>query len=561
MEDLDKILTEDLSLNDKEIDKFKSLVSKNKSTMFKVLAKHSSVDTTKLLKAFSKFYKVNSVEIEKAKFHYKVLSLVPKELATKENIIAFEKAGNTILVAIADPGNKSTLDKIKKKTGLSVNPILALEDKIKEVIKKAYIKETRGIKISEKDFTSTTTERKERTVIGKTSSDSGPVITLVDDIIKECISRKASDIHIEPYEKSLRVRLRVDGSLFEIVSPPIGMKNALISRVKIMSGLNITETRLPQDGSINIEIEDRAIDFRVNTLPTAFGEKLVMRVLDKSNLQVDMQVLGFDNAQLSNFQKAIHYSNGIVLVTGPTGSGKTTTLYSALQELNTLDRNIMTSEDPVEYSLEGINQVQIKPAIGLDFSATLRSFLRQDPDIIMVGEIRDIETAEIAIKAALTGHLVLSTLHTNSATDTLSRLLNMGVAAFNLVAALKCITAQRLIRLICTECKKEDESFDKQQLIEVGIPEKHIPKIKIFNGEGCSSCNQSGYSGRVAVHEVLLVKEEIKNAILNNLSAMELKKIAMRLGMITLRQSALKKMITGETTFSEVLRITDDDRQ
>lgn len=389
--------------------------------------------------------------------------------------------------------------------------------------------------------------------------EDGPIIKLVNDILIQCKKTGASDIHIEPYEDFVRIRLRIDGSLKEINRPEGDMKGPLISRIKIMSKLNIAETRIPQDGAINIMIDNQPIDFRVSSCPTVFGEKIVMRILDKSNLQVDMTQLGFETKQLDDFKKCIAKPNGIVLVTGPTGSGKTTTLYSGIQELNKEDSNVTTSEDPVEYSLPGINQVQVKPDIGFNFAAALRSFLRQDPDVIMVGEIRDLETAEIAIKASLTGHMVLSTLHTNSATDTISRLLNMGAAPFNLVSSINCITAQRLLKLICEKCKEEDKEVTKETLVDLGIPEKFADRLKVMKGKGCDTCNGSGYKGRIAVHEVLVMNEELKVGILKGSSTDDLKKIAMRNGMNSLRQSALSKMAKGITTPAEVVRTTDND--
>jgi type IV pilus assembly protein PilB len=401
--------------------------------------------------------------------------------------------------------------------------------------------------------------KKGRTDISEAAKgDDAPIITLVNEVLVQCKRTGASDIHIEPYESFIRIRLRIDGSLREIKRPSGDMKGALISRIKIMAKLNIAESRIPQDGAINITIDNQPIDFRVSSCPTVFGEKIVMRILDKSNLQVDMTQLGFDIKQLTEFKNAIAKPNGIVLVTGPTGSGKTTTLYSAIQELNKEDLNITTSEDPVEYSLSGVNQVQMKPDIGFNFAAALRSFLRQDPDVIMVGEIRDLETAEIAIKASLTGHMVLSTLHTNSATDTISRLLNMGAAPFNLVSSLNCITAQRLMKKICERCKEEDPDATPEALISLGIPEKFSTKVKAMRGRGCDHCGNSGNKGRIAIHEVLVINDAIREAILKGIPTDEMKKIAMKNGMNSLRQSALNNMAKGITSMAEVVRTTDD---
>jgi type IV pilus assembly protein PilB len=371
----------------------------------------------------------------------------------------------------------------------------------------------------------------------------------------------ASDIHVEPYESYMRIRLRIDGVLQEIARPPAHMKAAVASRFKVMAGLKIEEKRLPQDGNINATIENKPIDFRINTLPTVHGEKIVLRILDKSSLQVDMTKLGFEQSDLNRFKDSIHKPFGMVLVTGPTGSGKTTTLYSALADLNQISDNIMTAEDPVEFTLEGVNQVHVKPEIGLTFADALKAFLRQDPDIVMVGEIRDRETGEIAIKAALTGHMVLSTLHTNSAADTVVRLQNMGLESFNLISALQCIVAQRLARRICVKCREPDPSLKPEYLVSLGVPPDVAAKSTAYKGRGCDHCNKSGYKGRTAIHEVMVINDDLREAIMKGAPAMTLKKIAMASGMRTLRQNALLKMLKGETDALEVVANTaaDDD--
>jgi type IV pilus assembly protein PilB len=384
-------------------------------------------------------------------------------------------------------------------------------------------------------------------------------VRLVNMLLIDAIRRNASDIHIEPYEKSFRVRYRIDGVLYEIMNPPLKLKNAITSRIKIMASLNIAERRLPQDGRIKIKLgEGKEMDFRVSVLPTLFGEKVVMRLLDKSNLQLDMTKLGFEQAQLDIFKDCIHRPYGMVLVTGPTGSGKTTTLYSALSELNKTTDNISTAEDPVEFNLAGINQCQMADSIGLNFAAALRSFLRQDPDIIMVGEIRDFETAEIAVKAALTGHLVLSTLHTNDAPSTVSRLLNMGLEPFLVTASVNAILAQRLARKICVECKKEVR-VEPQQLIDLGVPAAEAAAGKVCEGAGCRACNGTGYKGRIALYEVMALTDELKDLVLQGVSSLELKRAAMRSGMKTLRQAALGRLMNGTTTISEVIRCSAAD--
>jgi type IV pilus assembly protein PilB len=390
--------------------------------------------------------------------------------------------------------------------------------------------------------------------LGKAAEDA-PVVKLVNLILTDAIKKGASDIHIEPYEKIFRVRYRIDGVLYDVMQPPARLRAAITSRVKIMAQLDIAERRLPQDGRIKIKMGGREMDYRVSTLPTLFGEKVVMRLLDKGNLQLDMTKLGFDPQVLSDFEAALLLPYGMVLVTGPTGSGKTTTLYSALNRLNTTETNIMTAEDPVEFNLSGINQVQTKAEIGLSFAAALRSFLRQDPDVIMVGEIRDFETAEIAVKAALTGHLVLSTLHTNDAPSTISRLLNMGVEPFLVAASTNVIVAQRLARRICQGCKQV-VPVPAQALTSVGFDAEEAKTLKVMKGKGCMSCSETGYKGRVALYEVMVIKENIKEAVLQGASAMELRELGRKNGMQTLREAGLQKMREGVTTVEEVLRVT-----
>jgi type IV pilus assembly protein PilB len=386
-----------------------------------------------------------------------------------------------------------------------------------------------------------------------------PIVKLVNGILINAIKERASDLHVEPYENSLRVRQRVDGVMYTVMNLPVKIKNAVTSRIKIMANLDIAERRLPQDGRIKLKLgKKREIDFRVSTVPCLFGERTVLRLLDKSNLQVDLTRLGFEEETLKEFMDALDKPYGKILVTGPTGSGKTTTLYSALHHLNKIGVNISTAEDPVEYNFLGINQVQVKEEIGLTFAAALRSFLRQDPDIIMVGEIRDFETAEIAVKAALTGHLVLSTLHTNDAPGTVSRLLNMGIEPFLVAASVILIASQRLVRVVCTSCK-EEEKIPVPALVQLGFPEEEAGSIRCYKGRGCSACNNSGYKGRIALYEVMTLKDELKEMILEGASADELKKTALRLGMKTLRMSGLAKIKSGVTTVEEVAKATFGD--
>jgi type IV pilus assembly protein PilB len=386
-----------------------------------------------------------------------------------------------------------------------------------------------------------------------------PIVKLVNGILINSIKERASDIHIEPYENSLRVRQRVDGVMYTVMNLPVKIKNAVTSRVKIMANLDIAERRLPQDGRIKLKMgKKREIDFRVSTVPCLFGERTVLRLLDKSNLQVDLTKLGFEEATLGDFMRALDKPYGMILVTGPTGSGKTTTLYSALNYLNKIGVNISTAEDPVEYNFHGINQVHVKEDIGLTFASALRSFLRQDPDIIMVGEIRDFETAEIAVKAALTGHLVLSTLHTNDAPSTISRLLNMGIEPFLVAASLILIATQRLVRVLCPSCKEEDP-ISVPGLVEIGFTEQEAQSLTCYRGRGCAECNNSGYKGRVALYEVMPLHDELRDMILEGASADELKKTAIRLGMQTLRMSGLAKIKKGLTSIEEILRVTFGD--
>jgi type IV pilus assembly protein PilB len=497
---------------------------------------------------------------------------------------------------MVDPTNVFALDDVKFMTGLNVEPVVVAEGSVQLAIAK-YYGSSREIELSSVgddspdkaarngnghgggitkddlvsldsiDFDTEQTEDVEvledneeidLTALSRMSEDA-PVVRLVNVLLVDSLRRGASDIHVEPYEKELRIRFRIDGVLYDVMHPPLKMRDALISRMKIMSKLDISEKRLPQDGRIKIKVKvdsrSRELDFRVSTLPTLFGEKVVLRLLDKQNLMLDMTKLGFESESLTKFQRNISKPYGMVLVTGPTGSGKTNTLYSALQSLNTVDTNIMTAEDPVEFNLMGINQVQMKEQIGLNFAAALRSFLRQDPNIILVGEIRDFETAEIAIKAALTGHLVLSTLHTNDAPSTISRLMNMGIEPFLVATSVNLIQAQRLIRRICKDCK-QDHPTPPEALIEVGFSSEEAKTIKTYKGKGCATCNNTGYKGRIGLYEVMEITDELRELILIGASALELRKKAIDDGMISLRESGLFKIREGVTTLEEVVRET-----
>jgi type IV pilus assembly protein PilB len=512
----------------------------------------------------AKQYGVPSINLDEFEIESAVIALIPEEVAAKHVVIPVNRAGSTLILATSDPSNIFALDDIKFLTGYNIQPVVASEDSIKRAIDR-YYDQTSSLDDVMGDFDDSDIDLvhdADDVDVGELAkaSEDAPVVKLVNLILTDAVKKAASDIHIEPYEKTFRVRYRIDGVLYEVMKPPMKLKNAITSRLKIMSELDIAERRLPQDGRIKLKMgRGKEMDFRVSVLPTLFGEKVVLRLLDKSNLQLDMTKLGFEQGQLDAFQKSIHQPFGMVLVTGPTGSGKTTTLYSALSELNKTSENLSTAEDPVEFNLAGINQVQMHEEIGLNFAAALRSFLRQDPDIIMVGEIRDFETAEIAVKAALTGHMVLSTLHTNDAPSTVNRLLNMGIEPFLVASSVNCIVAQRLARKVCEECKEPDADVNLEMLTEAGMRDEDARKVAPIRGAGCRTCAETGFKGRLAVYEVMALHEELKEFVLNGASALELKREAIRLGMKTLRQSALQKVREGITTLGEVLRVSSAD--
>ncbi len=490
-----------------------------------------------------------------------VVSIIPADVAHKFNVIAVERNGNTLTVAAADPTNIFVLDSIKFVTGLNVKPAIASEGQIKEAMDKFYAPADSAAENIEdilRDFGDEELEvlaeedEIEEDALAAAITDA-PLVRLVDSLIIDAIKRGASDIHIEPYERAVRVRYRIDGTLIEMSPIPFRLKAAVISRIKIMSELDISERRIPQDGRIKVKTGGKAVDLRVSILPVIFGEKVVMRILDAGNLSLDLAKLGYTDKALADFMNGIQQPYGMVLVTGPTGSGKSTTLYSAMSLLNEPDTNIMTAEDPVEYNMSGINQVHVRTEIGLTFAAALRSFLRQDPNIIMVGEIRDLETAEIAIKAALTGHLVLSTLHTNDAASTINRMLDMGVAPFLLASSLNVIQAQRLLRRLCGECKEPDV-LTKEQAEMLDMPEE--AGAEIMKPVGCAVCNRTGYKGRTGAYEVLPMISEIKQMILDSANSMQIKDKAVELGMLSLRGDAVQKMKAGITSFEEVVRET-----
>ena len=528
------------------------------------LTKLGFVAEKELTEFLSRQYGIPSIDLSSTEIDPEIIKLIPEDVARKYQIIPVSRAGSTLTIAMADPSNIFAIDDVKFLTGYSVETVVASEAAMKGAIEQYYdVPEMDyGDVLTEFDETEMEVVQEEEDIDLsdlKKAVEDAPVVKLVNLILTDAIKKGASDIHIEPYEKSFRVRYRIDGVLQEIMKPPLKLKNAIVSRIKIMSNLDIAERRLPQDGRIKLKMgKNKEMDYRVSVLPTLYGEKVVTRLLDKSNLQLDMTKLGFEDSALTNFLEAIHKPWGIVLVTGPTGSGKTTTLYSALTDLNKVSDNISTAEDPVEYNLGGINQVQMHEDIGLNFAAALRAFLRQDPDIIMVGEIRDYETAEISIKAALTGHLVLSTLHTNDAPSTINRLLNMGIEPFLIASSTNLVLAQRLARKICSECK-EVLKMPPQALIDIGFSPEEVKSMVCYKGKGCAVCNGSGYKGRIALYEVMVMNETLKELVLNGVSAAELKRAAINEGMKTLRMSGLQKVQEGTSTIEEILRVTMAD--
>ncbi|HCZ12791.1 MAG TPA: type IV-A pilus assembly ATPase PilB [Nitrospiraceae bacterium] len=542
-----------------------------------VLLKLGYVNEESLITFLSRQYNAPAINLSEHKVDTSLLKIIPYETAKRYQLIPISKDGAGLRIAITDPSNNLAIDDVRFLSGMKVIVHVAAETAIMDAIEKYYPKKETKVSVGkgkggDKDVMEMEDLNK---VIGSALEDmtiveekddkdmpreiDAPVVKLVNGILMNAIRSHASDIHVEPSEEILRVRYRIDGMLQPVLKLPVKMKNAITSRIKIMSHLDISERRLPQDGRIKLKFgDDREIDFRVSTLPTLFGEKIVMRLLDKSNLQLELPKLGFDEKQLMDFYDAIEKPYGMILVTGPTGSGKTTTLYSALSHLNKPGVNIMTAEDPVEYNFFGINQVHIREDIGLNFATALRSFLRQDPDIILVGEIRDFETAEIAIKAALTGHLVLSTLHTNDAPSTITRLINMGIEPIMVSSSVILIVAQRLARKICQNCKEEDQ-LSETTLIRAGFPSDKVQDVKYYIGKGCPECNNTGYRGRIAIHEIMPIRDEVKELILQGTSAADIKKEAVRLGMSTLRQSGLRKVMEGITTIEEILRVTFED--
>jgi type IV pilus assembly protein PilB len=534
------------------------------------LVKMGVLSEPELVEFLSKHFKVSAINLSQVLIDDAIVKLIPADVARKYTIMPVSKTGAKVTIAMLDPTNVFAMDDIKFMTGYNVEPVIASESAIRSAIEK-YYGSTHAMELKKvmEDLDEEmgggadleVLEEEEEFDIDalQEESDEAPVVRLCNIILIDAIKRGASDIHIEPYEKAYRCRYRIDGILYEVMRPPLRLKEAITSRIKIMSALDIAEKRLPQDGRLKIktkiEGKDKEIDFRVSVLPTIFGEKIVMRMLDKDKLMLDMTKLGFESESLVRFKDAVGKPWGMVLVTGPTGSGKTNTLYSALQSLNTVGTNIITAEDPVEFNLPGINQVQMKESIGLNFATALRSFLRQDPNIVLVGEIRDFETAEVAIKAALTGHLVLSTLHTNDAPSTINRLMNMGIEPFLVATSVHLVAAQRLVRKICSFCK-EPADIAPAELTAIGFSEREARTLKMFRGRGCEQCGDTGYKGRLGLFEVMQITDTMRELILSGANSIELRDQAAEEGMLTLRGSGLQKIRDGTTTIEEVVRET-----
>ena len=565
---LGEILLKESLITQEQLQKALEFQRSNGGKLGSCLTKLGFITDDDITGVLSRQYGVPSINLKFYEIDPNVIKLIPQDTAVRYQVIPLSRVGSVLTIAMTDPTNVFAMDDIKFMTGFNVEPVVASESAIGEAITRFYggtdadheeLSKMMKDLVEDEELELAAEEADLDAAALEKAAEEAPIIKLVNLILTDSVKRGASDIHLEPYELEMRVRFRIDGVLQTVMSPPLKLKDAITSRLKIMAKLDIAEKRLPQDGRIMIKYradgKKKELDFRVSTVPTLYGEKIVLRLLDKENLRLDMTKLGFEPESLKKFERQILKPYGMVLVTGPTGSGKTNTLYSSVSRLNTVDTNIMTAEDPVEFQLAGINQVQMKEQIGLNFAAALRAFLRQDPNIILVGEIRDFETAEIAVKAALTGHLVLSTLHTNDAPSTISRLMNMGIEPFLVATSVNLIAAQRLVRRICSNCKEELE-IPEQALIDAGYSPEEAKKTKIYHGKGCNTCNKGGYKGRTALYEVMEINDELRELILVGASALELKKKAIEQGMITLRRSGLIKVALGMTTMEEVLRET-----
>jgi len=521
------------------------------------LVKLGFIEETEVSKMLARQYRMPAVDLSRFEVDAKILKLIPPDIATKHTVLPLKREGRTLTVAIADPNNVAAIEDIKFITRCDVFPVIAGEYTLRNAIERYYQQSDAQLQtllksVEAAEDLEVVEDEQDEDVKAQDLADDAPVVKLINGLLTDAVKRGASDIHIEPFEHEMRVRYRVDGALHEVMKPPVKMRAALTSRVKIMAQLNIAERRVPQDGRIKLKMGSRVIDFRVSTLPVLFGEKIVLRILDKGNLTLDLKTFGFEPKSEENLLKAILNPYGMVLVTGPTGSGKTTTLYSALSRINQIDVNIMTAEDPVEYNLLGINQVLVRNEVGMTFAAALKAFLRQDPNIIMVGEIRDLETGSIAIKAALTGHLVLSTLHTNDAPSTITRMVDMGIEPFNVASAVNLIVAQRLVRRVCKDCRTEHE-YTPEEMHAFGIDKKVGP---FFKGAGCDTCAGTGYRGRQGLYEVMALTSPLRREILKGASTEELRDLAVKEGMLTLRMDGMLKVKKGVTTLEEVVKET-----
>lgn len=558
----DLLIRNDL-LSAEQLEKAVSEQKMNRERLPATLIRLKYITQDELAAFQSRQYGAPLIDLAEFEVDVSVVKLIGADVVQKYHLVPISRAGATLIVAMSDPSNIFAIDDIKFMTGHNVEVVVATEGAIKDAIDKYYDQSASLADVMSDldDIDLEVIDDDDQVDLNELqmATEDAPVVKLVNLILTDAIKKGASDIHIEPYERTFRVRYRIDGVLYEVMKPPMKLKNAITSRIKILSEMDIAERRLPQDGRIKIKLPGgKDMDYRVNCLPTLFGEKICLRLLDKSNLQLDMTKLGYEEEPLKWFKKEISKPFGMVLVTGPTGSGKTVSLYSALGELNKTTENISTAEDPVEFNFAGINQVQMHEEIGLNFASALRAFLRQDPDIIMIGEIRDFETAEIGVKAALTGHLVLSTLHTNDAPSTINRLLNMGIEPFLVASAVNLITAQRLGRRLCSECKEVDD-ISKQSLLDAGVSPEEVDDYVCYKGKGCSNCNDSGYKGRVGIYQVMPMFDEIREMVLAGANTAEIKRESMRLGVQTMRQSALGKLKDGTTSFEEVVRCTIAD--
>jgi type IV pilus assembly protein PilB len=516
-----------------------------------------------LTRLLARQYRVPAVDLNRVEVDAKIIRLVPGDVAMKHMVVPLRRMGRTLTVAMVNPSDMGAIDDLKFITRLDIEPVVAGEFTLRQQLDKYYESSDQRMAdilddLIEEDVEFVEDVEEDVSIAAlQAEVNQAPVVKFINGLLTDAVMRGVSDIHIEPFEREIRVRYRLDGALKEVVKPPFKMKAALTSRIKILADLNIAERRVPQDGRIKLRVRNKVVDFRVSTLPVIFGEKIVLRILDKGNLTFDLTKFGFEPQAEKDFLHAISRPYGMVLVTGPTGSGKTTTLYSALSRINTDEVNIMTAEDPVEYNIHGINQVQVRAEIGMSFAAALRAFLRQDPNIIMVGEVRDLETGSISIKAALTGHLVLSTLHTNDCAATITRLIDMGLEPFNVASALNLVTAQRLVRRICADCKKEVQ-YEEEYLHAARLPEGWVGDTTFYKGEGCDKCDGTGYRGRQGLYEVMAMSPELRRAVMESRSTDELRDIALDQGMLTLRMDGLKKVERGVTTLEEVVKETSD---